>query len=216
MRTATVLLMLGGLQAIVASPESEPMPTAEAAEDAKPSNERLRKDLLRRMEKDQAARKAVIRALEKGAVKDSASAKRLREIDRRNTERMKRIVDRYGWPGKSLVGADGAHAAWILVQHADHDRPFQRRCLNLLTEAVKKGEASGEDLAYLTDRVRVGDDEKQVYGTQLREVDGQYEPFPIEDELNVDARRKSVGLPPLADYLNSAQALLEETSKNEK
>src|SRR5205085_1172028 len=80
-----------------------------------------------------------------------------------------------GWPGKSLVGVDGANAAWLLVQHADQGRAFQKRCLPLLEAAVKKGEATGVQLAYLSDRVRVGAGEKQVYGTQFRTVDGKLE-----------------------------------------
>jgi hypothetical protein len=100
-----------------------------------------------------------------------------------------------------------------LVQHADQDRAFQKRCLKLLAEAVKKGEASPEHLAYLTDRVRVADKEKQVYGTQFHEVDGKMEPYPIEDEANVDGRRKEVGLPPLAEYRKMIEELYKPKEK---
>jgi hypothetical protein len=57
------------------------------------------------------------------------------------------VIEKHGWPGKSLVGADGAQAAWLLVQHADLDREFQRQCLPLLKEAAEKGEASKQNLA---------------------------------------------------------------------
>src|SRR5262249_61914415 len=102
-------------------------------------------------------------------------------------------------PGKGLGGPAGPNAAWLLVQHADRDLSFQKRCLGLLKTAAQKGEATGEQLAYLTDRVRVGEKKPQVYGTQLRWVDGKLRPQPIEDEANVDKRRKAVGLSPLAD-----------------
>jgi hypothetical protein len=39
--------------------------------------------------------------------------------DRRNTRWLARLVRRDGWPGISVAGADGAHAAWLLAQHAD-------------------------------------------------------------------------------------------------
>ncbi len=42
-----------------------------------------------------------------------------------NTQAMKQIVAQHGWPGEKLVGAMGAQAAWLLVQHVDHDREFQ-------------------------------------------------------------------------------------------
>src|SRR5207253_6916710 len=90
---------------------------------AKPANESLRKELLRLMEEDQAARKKFIEWLgqqSKGDLKkdladDHPVARSIRQIDKKNIARMKEIVDKYGWPGKSLVGADGANAAWLLV-----------------------------------------------------------------------------------------------------
>jgi hypothetical protein len=164
---------------------------------AKPKqDDALRKELLRMVEVDQAARKEVIKA----APGESPAFHKMLDIDRKNTARLKEIVDKHGWPGKSLVGADGAHAAWLLVQHADLDRDFQKRCLKLLERAVKVGEATGTDLAYLTDRVLVAEKKKQLYGTQFRQVEGNMEPYPIEDEANVDRRRKEVGLSSLAEY----------------
>src|SRR5574341_1145007 len=63
------------------------------------------------------------------------------QIDQRNTERMKKIITQYGWPGEKLVGQLGAQAAWLLVQHADHDRDFQKKCHRLLEAAVKSSDA---------------------------------------------------------------------------
>jgi hypothetical protein len=59
----------------------------------------------------------------------------------------------------------------------------------------------------------VGENEKQVYGTQFREVNGKMEPFPIEDEANVDERRKEVGLPPLAEYRKMIEQLYKPREK---
>jgi hypothetical protein len=188
-------------------------PASPTPPQAKPQNEQLRQELLRRLRADQDARKALLREDPAAGKKDSPAVKRLSEIDRENTERMKEVVKQHGWPGKSLVGTDGAQAAWLLVQHADHDRLFQKRCLDLLKVAVEKGEATGEQLAYLTDRVRVGEKKPQVYGTQLQWADGRLRLQPIEDEANVDRRRKAVGLPPLADYLRVAEGALKQSGK---
>ena len=38
--------------------------------------------------------------------------------DRRNTTWPARTVRRHGWPGIAAVGAEAAHAAWLLAQHA--------------------------------------------------------------------------------------------------
>jgi hypothetical protein len=221
MHTALLLLMAAGLLA-AAEPPAKASPAApRKADRQRPRDEALRQELLRRMKADQDARKPLALLLAGPKVPDGKALKeraadafrRMRDGDRDNTERMKKILDRHGWPGRSLVGADGAQAAWLLAQHADHDRPFQRRCLALLREAVKKGEATGAQLAYLTDRLRVADKRRQVYGTQLVVVGGKPQPAPIEDEANVDRRRKEVGLPPLAGYLRGFEQALKERPK---
>jgi len=180
-------------------------------------NEGLRKELLQRVKEDQDGRFAMIEMMKRAKIATTdeakkanvAEAKRLEAIDRQNTARMKEIVAKHGWPGRSLVGVDGANAAWLLVQHADLDKPFQKQCLELMREAFKRKEVSGTDLAYLTDRVLVGQKEKQLYGTQFNQVDGKWVPAPIQDEANVDKRRKEVGMLSMAEYTK----LLEEVYK---
>lgn len=137
-------------------------------------------------------------------------------VDLANTARMKEIIEKHGWPGKTLVGPAAAHSAWLMVQHADHDRPFQKKCLALLQKAVKEGEAEGQQLAYLTDRVLVAENKKQLYGTQLSETNGALVPQPIEDEANVDQRRKEVGLEPLADYVKTASQFYKVPTSSSK
>ena len=99
-----------------------------------------------------------------------------------------------------MVGADGANAAWLLVQHADEVPSFQRRCLDLMTEAAA-GEVSRSEVAYLTDRVRLAAGELQVYGTQVHLDDGRWQPRDLDDPEHVDERRFAMNLEPLADYL---------------
>ena len=45
------------------------------------------------------------------------------------------------------------------------------------------------------------EDKKQIYGTQFRKDNGNMVPYPIEDALNVNKRRKEVGLGTLEDYM---------------
>jgi len=159
-------------------------------------NPELRDELLRMMEEDQAARREAGRT----NYKDAAVLERMRTIDQRNTARLKEIIAQVGWPTRTLVGYRGAKAMWLMVQHADLDRAFQKECLPLLEKAVAAGEAAGEDLAYLTDRILVAEGKPQRYGTQFRTVNGQLVPEPIEDEAHVDARREAVGLETLEEY----------------
>ncbi len=143
---------------------------------------------------------------------DAPAVKKLREVDRENTAWLRGVVDRTGWPGRGRVGPEGANAAWLLVQHADRDRAFQKRCLALMEEAARNGEASRQGVAYLTDRVLVGEHQKQRYGTQTQARDGKYVPYPIEDEAGVDRRRAEVGLPPLEQYLKQVNEMYQQPS----
>lgn len=167
----------------------------------------LRRELLKRVEQDQAIRNELISKGVKNP--DKGVLERMRATDAENTERVRAIVGRYGWPGPDLVGRDGAEAAFLLVQHADH--AFQKEMLPLVEKAYRGGGLSGQSYAMLLDRVRVGEGKPQVYGTQAKrfeEWEGQ-EPAlePIEDEANVDRRRAEVGLPPLSEYREGLKRL---------
>jgi hypothetical protein len=118
-------------------------------------------------------------------------------VDRRTAARLREIVAAQGWPTISLVGRDGANAAWLIAQHATHDRAFQEECLAMLQDAVGRGEAEPRSVAYLEDRLAVKAGRPQRYGTQF---DWQLQPQPIEDEEHVDERRRSVGLGSIAAY----------------
>lgn len=133
-----------------------------------------------------------------------AVLERMEKVDRENLAWLKGVVEKYGWPGKSLVGADGAQGAFLIAQHATSDLEFMARCLESLRAAYKSGDAEGQWVALMTDRLLIlKDKKKQLYGTQLTSKDGKLVPQPIEDEANVDARRKELGMPPLAEYLKT-------------
>jgi hypothetical protein len=184
----------------------------------------LRKELLSREKEDQAIRAEYQNFREKNSLlgpdeeqkkNDNPElakgvyeiAKRMLKVDEANRLWLKEVVAKHGWPGKSLVGADGARAARLLVQHADPDVAFQRRCLDLVNK-LPRGEVEAEHLAYLTDRVLLNEGKKQLYGTMLRKEDGKLVPKPLEDEANVDKRRGELGLPPLADYIRKTSESL--------
>jgi hypothetical protein len=157
----------------------------------------LRAELLQMREQDQE-----IRTAPAARNPDAAYLARWAAIDEANTARLKAIVAQHGWPGAAMVGDDGARAAFLIVQHADRDRAFQREMLPLLQAASEAGQVSRQEYAYLVDRVRVGEGKPQLYGSQSQQApDGtKWIPWPIEDETHVDERRRAVGLGPLADY----------------
>ncbi len=116
------------------------------------------------------------------------------EVDKNNTSRMRQIVAQIGWPNVSKVGRDASTAAWLLVQHADHDVDFQNICLELMNTEEEGGEVSKKDIAMLTDRVKVNQNIPQIYGTQFRQIDGKHVPKEIENMEGLNERRLSMGL----------------------
>jgi hypothetical protein len=211
-----VLFFAGGL--VACADDAAPPATESKAATNDPD---LRRDLLDRTRKDQTARKALIDWSKEHGSNGNVDMDRLntekkgeyeqliaatRKIDSENTQWLKDIVDKHGWPTKSMVHDDGANAAWLLVQHADADVKFQRKCLDLMA-ALPKGEVFQTNFAYLTDRVLLAEGKRQLYGTQFTMADGKLQPSPLEDEANVDKLRADVGLPSLAEYAK----VLEET-----
>ncbi len=57
-----------------------------------------------------------------------------------NTDRLREIVDEIGWPGRNVVGEEGAEHAWLIAQHADRQLDSQRVFLDALARAVEAGE----------------------------------------------------------------------------
>src|SRR4029078_1056111 len=73
-------------------------------------------------------------------------------------ERLWTVVDDYEQgPGLTVVGHDGAEAAWLVAQSAIEDVGLQRRCLDLLEVAVACGDADPVHLAHLVDPARIND-----------------------------------------------------------
>jgi hypothetical protein len=184
---------------------------AVCAADEPPTDPELRLQLLARMDEDQRARLSLIDAARKTGMAferyveehpDAPELARMIMVDEDNRQWLEELVDSSGWPGKSRVGVDGAHAAWLLVQHAELE--MQQECLKIMT-AMPEGEVSAKDLAYLTDRVLVRAGRRQLYGTQLDFKDGQLVLKPVENRGQLDERRRKLGLEPINEYLQSAQ-----------
>lgn len=124
------------------------------------------------------------------------------KIDRVNTENLKKIIADIGWPTISKVGVKSSKVAWLLAQHADHDIAFQKLALHLIREAVKLNDVEPKEVAYLTDRIRLKEGRKQIYGTQFTKKNGDFIPLPLQDPERVNVRREKFGLGTIEDYKN--------------
>lgn len=124
-----------------------------------------------------------------------------KNVDIQNTQKMKKIIKKYGWPDIDLVGKQGSTGAWLLVQHADYDVAFQDKCLKLIKEKLKNKKVAPANYAYLKDRINVHKKRPQIYGTQFYlNKNNKLIPRPIKDKKNLDKRRKKYGLESFEKY----------------
>ena len=162
-----------------------------------PAGTALKVQLLERLRADQAVRDSVFG---RGLEMDGPAVASMLRVDSANTTWLKAETLLNGWPSPARVGAAASNAAFIILQHATHDPPFQRAMLDTIALAFEKGEIEGQSYALLFDRVRTQAGEKQRYGTQAKRKGNRVVFDPIEDSLKVDSLRASVKLSTLADY----------------
>jgi hypothetical protein len=163
-------------------------------------NEELRREILELGQRDEETR---TRLLKEGRLFDGY-AEEMERVHLDNAARFSTILDIHGWPGISLVGDDCVQVAWVIAQHAISSPEFQQRCLTHLERAVEIGDAPPAHLAFLTDRIRFNQRVPQRYGTVFDwDEEGEISPWQIEEPETVDQRRAEVGLPPLADALET-------------
>jgi len=166
-----------------------------------------------RMPEDLAAMRVADQSLRERQVQVGYSDERLdtqlEVVDRDNTRRVKQYFAACGWPHSKTYGQTASDDAWLLVQHADRDRAFQRKAIVLLEKAVKTDGARGGHLAYLADRIAVADGKPQPYGTQFKLEGCNLVLFPIQSRTAVNERRKAIlGMPTLEEYEREAAAHL--------
>jgi hypothetical protein len=155
----------------------------------------LRQELLDLRAHDRKVRQELLDSRELGG----AYVPRMEAVRVENAQRLKELIDLHGWPDEENAGADGAEAAWFIVQHAIGDPPFQRQCLKLLRASAEQKRVPNWHAAYLEDRIAMHEGRPQLYGTQWLDdpVDGRIRPWKLADPEHVNELRAEVGLKPL-------------------
>jgi hypothetical protein len=181
---------------------------AQGANDGDPKYKSLRRELLKMEEEDQRHRTELFELTKKMAEPGGqrlmnefvALVKKQDALDEKDRRKLDHIVARYGWPTISMVGRDASEVPFLIAQHGD--LPYHKKYFPLLKAAVAKGEARRDHAAMMEDRILMKEGKKQIYGTALQtdDVTKGLKLWPIENEEEVDARRASVGLPPMSEY----------------
>lgn len=118
-----------------------------------------------------------------------------RKVDQLNSQEIKKLITRYGWPDQKIIGKQYCHDVWLLVQHADQDLILQQLALRSLKANAGHDQDALKQYAYLYDRIQVHKNLPQRYGTQGYCVKvHNWQPFLLEDKTHLDQLRNKVGL----------------------
>lgn len=138
----------------------------------------------------------------------------MKAVHDRNAKRLDEIVDKFGWPGRSLVSEEATQAAWIILQHAIAHPQLQRKCFPLLVKQVEAGDIPPVEMAMLEDRIRCFEGRPQRFGTQFDWDEHKLmSPLPMDDVNRVEERRKMIGLPPLSQEIEIKRKQTEKSTE---
>lgn len=168
-------------------------------------NTSLQLELINMFVDDQACRgNMMVDIIEKYDIKPSEITQADGEtVDVQNRDRLIEIFEEFGFPTKRMVGKDAMQGIFLMIQHSDGDKSWQKSQLPNIENAVKNGDMDGQSYAYLFDRIQVNSGEKQLYGTQFSKVDpinNVVELAETEDLENLDKRRREIGMMPIEMY----------------
>ena len=109
---------------------------------------------------------------------------RMAAVHDANAARLRAIIGEHGWPTASLVGDDGAEAAWVVAQHAINHPAFMREVRSLLSDASARGLVPRWQFEYIDDRINLFEGRDQQFGTQ------SLGPGPGEPTPSAEARQR--------------------------
>lgn len=158
----------------------------------------LRDELLQMRDRDQAARTACTGTADEQV---RCGIKVGEEIDRPNTKRLNEIFVAHGFPSVELVGKEGIEAFVLLMQHSG-DIELRKKSSTGMKQAFKSKAISPSQYSGFLDRLLVDQHKPQIYGSNFEMKDGKLIMSPVKDPKKLDRRRKSLGLPPIAEYAN--------------
>jgi hypothetical protein len=132
------------------------------------------------------------------------------DIVERNDAKNIKVVDKILKSGLPQgLSEESYKTIWIVIDHAPLEK--QEQYLPLVEQMATEGYVGVDEYAILYDRVAMGQNRHQRYGSQLVQFGNaeamQLYVWPIEDGAKVDSLRNTVGMSPFSDYLQD----IEET-----
>ena len=160
-------------------------------------NNALRLELIAMRDRDQKAREDCSKGDTDQQLKCYAEISE--SVDKPNTQRLDEIGRTVGVPDVRMVGADGVKAYYLVLQHSPSIE-LRKKSQKAMKKAFEANALSAMDYANFTDRLRVKLGKPQIYGSNFDFIDGKLVMSATKDAGNLDARRRKLGLPPIAEY----------------
>ena len=158
--------------------------------------EAVRAELQARNAADQQLRKA------------KAPHEQIRARQEANAAWLRETVMRYGWIDAGRFGGRATSAAVLIAKHSADTR-LLLAALPQLEQDLARDPEFAQMFAIAYDQLLLSLGQRQRYGSQVCAHSGQ-NPFlcAVETPSRLDERRKAIGLPPLAEYLQLVSKML--------
>ncbi|MTI40254.1 DUF6624 domain-containing protein [Fulvivirga lutimaris] len=133
-------------------------------------------------------------------VRNGEIAISMEEVDEANQALFYSIMQCCGADKIIFAGEQATQAAFLITQHAPLE--FQLAFVNLFKDWSKEGIISPSTFVLMVDRIRLRQGKTQLYGTQVvTDKSGVSKLSPVDDLEKVRARRDSLYMEPLEDYV---------------
>ena len=120
-----------------------------------------------------------------------------------NIEKIRNILNQYGWPDTAAIGTQGNWTISNVLQHSDLETRVYY--LPMMRQAVLDHKLEPRFLVRAQDRIATDKGELQIYGGQMKyypETES-FNVWPVYDPVNIDKRRAEIGLIPIAEHLKN-------------
>jgi antitoxin component YwqK of YwqJK toxin-antitoxin module len=127
--------------------------------------------------------------------KDSEAYKKIKRLYESNDSlimnRVENIIQKHGYPTKAQVGENNSVLFYII---SSASWQVKEKYFQMLMDACGKGEISLKDMAYFEDKMLIGKEGCQLFGTQSKVLNGKLWYYPVKNLAGMNERRIRAGL----------------------
>ena len=115
--------------------------------------------------------------------------KKQNAIDKSNMLFLDKVIQKHGYPGRSLVGELSKDSAAKIIIHSNNIDKY----IDIVKKAAENNELTFTQAAWMEDMYLMNQKKEQIYGTQTAYVGDKYIIWPIKEFESVNYLRKEAG-----------------------